>query len=398
METTETPMSLRKPTEGEEIHYNFTRVMSMDEDKEVIGNLKVSLEAAKALSGIYQEFHQEDETKKKMRQMKRKRRRRRKRRGRRRRRKKGSKRRRRKKFKRWIMMRTGEMSFEQDCLVEGGCLNVLHNGTQYTEVRQYQSAHHLVRFYFVTRVFSAYMRSIIDDLRHGLKPDIVIASSYNTAWLDDYKQNLIKFFGELKSVLPEETLMIWNLAMPLAEKMKGGFLVPEIEHKAFQLRYDVIEGNYYSGTMADIHGMDVLDLHFQFRFSLHHRTNDGVHWNAIAHRKITSLLLQHAAQAWGVDMTCPLRAVGFKAPSAVYNYHYSPPANYLRTWVEIFLHYSGKMEETGTWQSQRKLCSGLIGDYVLSYLSLKHRFTKVFDAQSLSLNLLPEEGGVHHLH
>lgn len=25
METTETPMSLRKPTEGEEIHYNFTR-------------------------------------------------------------------------------------------------------------------------------------------------------------------------------------------------------------------------------------------------------------------------------------------------------------------------------------------------------------------------------------
>lgn len=25
LETTETPMSLRKPTEGEEIHYNFTR-------------------------------------------------------------------------------------------------------------------------------------------------------------------------------------------------------------------------------------------------------------------------------------------------------------------------------------------------------------------------------------
>jgi len=25
METTETPMSLRKPTKGEEVHYNFTR-------------------------------------------------------------------------------------------------------------------------------------------------------------------------------------------------------------------------------------------------------------------------------------------------------------------------------------------------------------------------------------
>ncbi|KAL3046587.1 hypothetical protein OYC64_004554 [Pagothenia borchgrevinki] len=135
METTETPMSLRKPRKGEEVHYNFTRVIyvdgsqsaplrqylytmlegtdpnqgrlkftvvsepmddedecvdvghafldlkellltgndvneqeievvSLDEDKEVIGNLKVSLEAAKALSGIYQEFHKKIDTKK----------------------------------------------------------------------------------------------------------------------------------------------------------------------------------------------------------------------------------------------------------------------------------------------------------------------------------------------
>ncbi|XP_030018143.1 protein fantom isoform X2 [Sphaeramia orbicularis] len=137
METTETPMSLRKPTKGEEIHYNFTRVIyvdglhsaplrqylytmlertdpnngrlkftvvsepmdeeeeecvdvghafvdlqellltgndvieqqidivSVDEDKEVIGNLKVSVEAAKALTGIYKEFHPKKHTKKK---------------------------------------------------------------------------------------------------------------------------------------------------------------------------------------------------------------------------------------------------------------------------------------------------------------------------------------------
>ncbi|XP_074480130.1 protein fantom isoform X1 [Sebastes fasciatus] len=135
METTETPMSLRKPTKGEDVHYNFTRVIyvdgsqsaplrqhlytmlegtdpnqgrlkftvvsepmdddeecvdvghafldlqellltgnnvsdqqinvvSVDEDTQVIGNLKVSLEAAKALTGIYQEFHQKRKTKK----------------------------------------------------------------------------------------------------------------------------------------------------------------------------------------------------------------------------------------------------------------------------------------------------------------------------------------------
>lgn len=90
------------------------------------------------------------------------------------------------------------------------------------------------------------------------------------------------------------------------------FLPPpsQIENKAPQLRHDVIEANFYSGTLADSYGMDVLDLHFHFRFSLQHRTKDGVHWNALAHRRITSLLLQHSAQAWGVVLPCTQAAVG----------------------------------------------------------------------------------------
>ncbi|KAM7366108.1 hypothetical protein PAMP_015576 [Pampus punctatissimus] len=211
---------------------------------------------------------------------------------------------------------TGEMSFEHDNLVEGGCLNQMHNGTEYREVRQFQSAHHLVRFYFVTRIYSCYMRSILEDLRHGLKPDVVIVNScvwdisrYNTSWINDYKENLHRFFEELSGILPEETLVIWNLTMPLGNRIKGAFLVPEIEHKASQLRYDVIEANFYSGTLADCYGMDVLDFHFHFRFSLQHRMMDGVHWNALAHRRITSLLSQHAAQAWGVSCPLPLTAV-----------------------------------------------------------------------------------------
>lgn len=36
----------------------------MDDDKEIIGNLKVSLEAARALDVIYKEFHQDVKTKK----------------------------------------------------------------------------------------------------------------------------------------------------------------------------------------------------------------------------------------------------------------------------------------------------------------------------------------------
>lgn len=71
----------------------------------------------------------------------------------------------------------GELSFEQDILVEGGQLGPMTNGTQYREVRQYSTDHHLLRFYFLTRVYSPYMESILEDFQRGLKPDVIIISS-----------------------------------------------------------------------------------------------------------------------------------------------------------------------------------------------------------------------------
>lgn len=71
----------------------------------------------------------------------------------------------------------GELSFEQDSLVEGGQLGPMTNGTEYREVRQYRSDHHLLRFYFLTRIYSPYMESILEDFRQGLKPDVIIISS-----------------------------------------------------------------------------------------------------------------------------------------------------------------------------------------------------------------------------
>lgn len=249
----------------------------------------------------------------------------------------------------------GEESFEQDCLVEGGSFSQLHNGTEYREVRQYQSEHHLLRFYFITRIYSSYMSSVLSDFRRGPKPDVVIVNScvwdisrYNCKWIEEYKENLQKFFDELKEVLPMETLVIWNVTMPLAKKIRGGFLVAEIEHKVAQLRSDVIEANFYSGTLADRYGLDVLDLHFQFRFSQQHRAKDGVHWNAIAHRRISWLLLQHMAQAWGVTLPRPLTAVenrnetqqiekkrsAIPRVEAPISFHY-PPNKYFTDWGSV---------------------------------------------------------------
>lgn len=69
------------------------------------------------------------------------------------------------------------MSFEQDRLVEGGSLRPMNNGTGYQEVRQYQSDHHLVRFYFLTKIYSSYLQSVFNDFHSGLKPDVVIVNS-----------------------------------------------------------------------------------------------------------------------------------------------------------------------------------------------------------------------------
>lgn len=69
------------------------------------------------------------------------------------------------------------MSFEQDSIIEGGRLKEMHNGTEYREVRQFRSDHHLVRFYFVTRIYSCYMRSVLEDFRSGLTPDVVVVNS-----------------------------------------------------------------------------------------------------------------------------------------------------------------------------------------------------------------------------
>ncbi|XP_016409676.1 PC-esterase domain-containing protein 1A isoform X3 [Sinocyclocheilus rhinocerous] len=203
----------------------------------------------------------------------------------------------------------GEFSFEQDFLVEGGRLGEMNNGTAYKEVRQYRTDHHLIRFYFVTRVFSRYMESILTDFETGMKPDLVIVNScvwdisrYSREWATEYRNDLNTFFSKLKAILLTESLVVWNMTMPLGKKIVGGFLVPEIQHMGPTLRFDVIEANYFGATLANEYGFDVLDFHFQFRFSLQHRMQDGVHWNAVAHRQITCLLLEHVAQAWGVEL------------------------------------------------------------------------------------------------
>ncbi|XP_058512018.1 PC-esterase domain-containing protein 1B isoform X1 [Ochotona princeps] len=204
----------------------------------------------------------------------------------------------------------GELSFEQDTLLEGGQLDTLHNGITYREVRQYLSGHHLVRFYFLTRVYSKYLQSVLEQLQAGEHaPDLVIMNSclwdlsrYGPESGKRYLKNLAKLFAHLGRVLPPSCLLVWNTAMPVGHKITASFLPPEDQPYAASLRIYLIEANFYCFAEARKHGFDLLDLHFHFRHASQHRHHDGVHWNARAHRCLSYLLLAHVADAWGVEL------------------------------------------------------------------------------------------------
>ncbi|XP_075188561.1 PC-esterase domain-containing protein 1A-like isoform X5 [Anomaloglossus baeobatrachus] len=179
----------------------------------------------------------------------------------------------------------------------------MHNGTTYREVRQYRSGHHLVRFYFLTRAYSTYLESILSDFKSGPQPDVLIANScvwdvnrYNDHYLEGYKTNLDRFFIRLKEVLSPQCLIIWSMATPV------GYKNTEIpENTVYNLQMNTVEANFFSATLADFHKLNVLDMHYHFRCDLRHRCRDAVHWNQVAHRKYTHILLSHIAQSWGVE-------------------------------------------------------------------------------------------------
>ncbi|XP_058048844.1 PC-esterase domain-containing protein 1A [Ahaetulla prasina] len=205
------------------------------------------------------------------------------------------------------MKSKGEFSFENDLLIEGGMLDGLHNGIRYREVRQYRTHYHLIRFYFLTRIYSEYFESILDDFRAGPQPDVLILNScvwdvsrYGSSSIMEYRKNLEIAFNKLDAELSSSCLVIWNMTMPLGPRIKGGFLIPELQHLSRTLRQDIIEGNFYGATLAALHLFDVVDLHFHFRFDVGNRFKDGIHWNNVVHRRITNLLLTHLADAWGV--------------------------------------------------------------------------------------------------
>lgn len=179
------------------------------------------------------------------------------------------------------------------------------NGRDYLEERIFKMRDTTISFYFLTRIYSDYVKSIIARM-DASPPDVIMVGSCLwdiTRWgpdgVKEYKKNLHQFFSELKQHLPSHTLVMWLTTAPLAQDVRGGFLIPQLEFLKYSLRYHVLEANYFCRETADRFGFDVVDIHYHLRMLLEHRAEDGIHWMPLAVRLCTNVVLTHITISWG---------------------------------------------------------------------------------------------------
>lgn len=104
----------------------------------------------------------------------------------------------------------------------------------------------------------------------------------------------------MKQVLPPHCLVVWNTTMPVSDKIKGGFMLQQLQFMNEVIRSDIVIANFAAHKAAAAENFDVLDLHFRFRHMINHRKADGLHWDARMHRFITNQLLMHVCGAWQI--------------------------------------------------------------------------------------------------
>lgn len=187
------------------------------------------------------------------------------------------------------------------------------NNRQCIEEREFVSEDgaHLIRYYYITRVYNFRMQKILGDLRE-LKPDIVIFNSM--LWdLSRYgppgeaeQQFLINvraLLEDLGEVLPPESIFVWNSTLPIASEIAAGFLHNDMKFLEASLRQTILEVNYQVSQLVGRYGFDYLDLHFYMRAYMEkNRQADGTHWDAAGHRHMTDILLTHLAKAIAPDL------------------------------------------------------------------------------------------------
>ena len=204
----------------------------------------------------------------------------------------------------------GELSFLGDKLLHGGKLEgKMVNGIGYREVREFSDGKVFFKYYFVTRSYSEHMASILNELK-TCQPDVIVMNStfwdlhhYGDTNLQQYKENLDKLLKDINETFPSSLLFIWNAALPLAERCKGGFL-----RKGFlTIPIDKIKtANKFAWLATTQQNKIYLDLFTELKDKENfQQADDGIHWGMRAHRKISNLILTEICTVWNRKIPDP---------------------------------------------------------------------------------------------
>lgn len=198
-----------------------------------------------------------------------------------------------------------------DQLLEGGSKTGLKN-IKYKEVRQFTKGSTIITFYFVTRCYGEYVKSIIAKYETQ-PPDVIIMNSclwdisrYGKNAKSEFKTNISELLEAIGLLMPFDSkkVFIWNATLPVVDANKSSYVPFEFPQN-FQLENtDVRSANLYvRDQMADYGShfifLDLFDIFYGHR---NHRIHDGVHWDSFAHRKITHLLLTSLATQWDIKL------------------------------------------------------------------------------------------------
>ena len=200
----------------------------------------------------------------------------------------------------------GELSFQGDTLVQGGQKDGLHNGINYIEARKINFPNTTLRFYFVTRCYCDYIAGVLSQLQES-PPDIIIMNSclwdlhrYGPHGLDAFKKNLNRLLVDVGNRLGD-SLFIWTATLPVNPNCIAGFLqADDLSYPVVQSK-EIMAANFLAKELVrEEHDKVFLNFNSYFVQQLNHRAKDGVHWNAIAHRRMTCFLLTEISSFLGL--------------------------------------------------------------------------------------------------
>lgn len=204
----------------------------------------------------------------------------------------------------------GELTFLGDKLLRGGKLEgKMVNGVGYREVREFSDSEVSFKYYFVTRCYSEHMASILNELK-TCQPDIIVMNStfwdlhhYGDKDLQQYKENLDKLLKDITEMFSSSLLFIWNAALPLADRCKGGFL----RQGFLTIPVDkIMKANKFAWMATTDQKKIYLDLFTELKNRENFKqAEDGIHWGMRAHRKISNLILTEVCTSWNKKIPDP---------------------------------------------------------------------------------------------